>query len=61
MDGEIVSLEEERSEREDTDPRAAIVDLQLREHGKQIAALTAEVGQMFELLRKVAKKIGVKS
>lgn len=60
MDDEddVVSLEEERSNREDTDPHRRIDRLELISHRDRIAALERGQAEILDLIRKIAVKIG---
>lgn len=56
---DVVSLEDERMDREDTDPRVALDRIQIEAQGKAIAELQAEQGKLYALVRKIAAKLDV--
>lgn len=58
---DVINLAEERDDREDTDPRTTLMEIQLREHGTRLTEVQGQVDRLFDLVRKIARKLEVES
>jgi hypothetical protein len=58
-DTEVLDLATERSDREDTDPRMSLFELQVKAIGTRVGELDEKFDAVLILLRKIARKIGV--
>lgn len=55
----MVSIVDERFDREETDPQVTLDRLQITEHGMRLAALQEQQDKLYGLVRKIARRLNV--
>ena len=58
MTGTVTDLDDERSDREETDPQIKLDRVELRSHRDRLAVLEKMLPEMMDLLRAIARKVG---
>lgn len=58
MPGTVTDLDEERTEREDTDPQIRLDRLRIQAHAQRLSAVKKQLDAMMTILRAAAKQVG---